>query len=130
VPGPIRQPGRSGREALGLLGLITYGTALYDWAKFIAAESEEELTMVAERNPQVGKAVVTFRELSADERVRDMYERQERARRDFTSQKKWAVKQREFEIARNMVIDGKTFDEIARYTGLTYDEIESLRDEL
>jgi predicted transposase/invertase (TIGR01784 family) len=108
----------------------TDGTTLYYWAKFIAAETEEELTMIAERNPQVGKAVVTFRELSADERVRDMYERQERARRDFTSQKKWAVKQREFEIAKNMIIDGKTYEEIAKYTGLTHDEIESLRNEL
>ena len=30
------------------------GTELYDWAKFIDAETEEELTMIAERNPQVG----------------------------------------------------------------------------
>ena len=34
----------------------TDGTDLYDWAKFIAAESEEELAMI--ENPQVQKAVV------------------------------------------------------------------------
>ena len=30
----------------------------YDWAKFIDAETEEELDMVAQRNPQVGRAVI------------------------------------------------------------------------
>ena len=32
------------------------GTKLYDWAKFIAAASYEELDKVAERNPEVKKA--------------------------------------------------------------------------
>lgn len=68
----------------------TDGTQLYDWASFIAAESEEELTMLAERNPEVGKAVVKLRELSADERVRDTYFRQEMLRRDIADQKKTA----------------------------------------
>ena len=39
----------------------TDGTELYDWAKFINAETEEELNMVAERNPQIGQAVVKLR---------------------------------------------------------------------
>ena len=59
------------------------GTALYDWAKFIAAETEEELKMIAERNPQVSRAVVRLRALSADERARDMLERREKGQRDF-----------------------------------------------
>ena len=58
------------------------GTALYDWAKFIDAETEEELEMAAQRNPQVRKAVVKLRELSADERARDLLERREKGRRD------------------------------------------------
>ena len=58
------------------------GTALYDWAKFIDAETEEELNMVAQRNPEVKKAVVKLRELSADERARDMLERREKGWRD------------------------------------------------
>jgi len=52
---------------------------LYDWAKFIAAKNEEDLNMVAERNPQLKQAVVTLRKLSADEQARDMYERREKA---------------------------------------------------
>ena len=38
--------------------------------------------MVADRNPQVGRAVVKLRELSADEQARDLYERREKAPRD------------------------------------------------
>jgi predicted transposase YdaD len=86
--------------------------------------------MVAERNPQVRKTVVTFRELSADERVRDMYERRERARMDFESQKKWAMKQRAFEIAKKLLKRGRPIDEITEDTGLTREEVESLRHEL
>ena len=69
------------------------GTILYDWAKFIAAENEEELTMVAERNPQVKKAVVTLQKLSADEQARDLYERREKALRDIDSRERWVVEQ-------------------------------------
>jgi predicted transposase/invertase (TIGR01784 family) len=105
----------------------TDGTELYDWAKFIAAETEEELTMIAERNPQVGKAVVKLRELSADERARDLYERREKARRDIVAEKNWAVKQSKFEIAQNMVANGEPIEKITMYTGLNPDEIENLR---
>jgi predicted transposase/invertase (TIGR01784 family) len=106
------------------------GTELYDWAKFIAAETEEELTMITERNPQVGKAVVKLRELSADERARDLYERREKARRDIASERKWAIKQREFEIAQNLLKVGDSIDKIIAVTGLTRDEIESQRHKL
>jgi len=69
------------------------GTELYDWAKFINAESEEELNMVAEKNPQVKKAVVTLRKLSDDERARDMYERREKALRDLDARERWVLQQ-------------------------------------
>jgi predicted transposase/invertase (TIGR01784 family) len=60
------------------------GTELYYWARFIAAETEEELDMVSERSPQLKKAVVKLREMSADEIERDLYERRIKARRDLT----------------------------------------------
>ncbi|MCL2009149.1 MAG: Rpn family recombination-promoting nuclease/putative transposase [Synergistaceae bacterium] len=104
----------------------TDGTELYDWAKFIAAETEEELTMIAEKNSQVGKAVVKLRELSADQRARDLYERREKARRDQVASERWAIKQRMFEVAQDMVANGEPIEKIERYTGLTCGEIESL----
>ena len=64
------------------------GTLLYDWAKFIDAETEEELNMVAERNPEVQKAVVRLEVLSGDERARYIAEMEEKAWRDMQSHKK------------------------------------------
>ena len=105
----------------------TDGTELYDWAKFIDAETEEELTMLAEKNPQIGKAVVKLRELSADERARDLFERREKARRDMVAREKWAVKKRDFEIARKLLKRNRPIEEIMEDTDLTSEEIESLQ---
>jgi predicted transposase/invertase (TIGR01784 family) len=107
------------------------GTELYDWAKFIAAETEEELNMIAERNPQVKRAVVRLRELSTDERARDLYERREKARRDQVSREKWARQQgekaRALTIAENLLKKQMPLDEVVDATGLTHEEVESLQ---
>jgi hypothetical protein len=70
---------------------------------------------------------VKLRELSADERARDMSERREKQRRDESMRERWAVKQSHLEIAKNMIADGEPIDKILRYTGLTREEIEGLR---
>ena len=56
---------------LNKLPEIVDGTPLCDWAMFINAESEEELNMIAERNPEIGKAVVKLRELFAGIKCED-----------------------------------------------------------
>jgi predicted transposase/invertase (TIGR01784 family) len=66
------------------------GSPLYDWAKFINAQTEEELSMLEERNPQVKEAVVKLRRLSADEQARWEYETKEKARRDKNMFERWA----------------------------------------
>jgi len=104
----------------------TDGTELYDWAKFIAADTEEELNMIAERNQQVAQAVVRLRELSADEKARDLYERREKARRDQSSREHWAAKQRDFELAKNALRKKMSVDDIMDITGLTREEVENL----
>jgi predicted transposase/invertase (TIGR01784 family) len=110
---------------------MTDGTELYDWAKFINAKTEEELTMIAERNPQIGKAVVKLRQLSADERTRHIYEMHEKARRDMESQSRWARKEGEttkaFDIAKNLLGMSLPLNQIIAATGLTREEVESLR---
>lgn len=119
------------------------GTDLYDWAKFIAAKNEEELAMVAERNPQVEKAAIKLRKLSADEQARDLYERREKARRDIASQTKFAVLAGErrgekrgekrglhkgkLDVARMLLGMADPIDKIMQATGLTREEIEALR---
>jgi hypothetical protein len=53
----------------------------------------EELAVLAERKPQVGKAMVTLRKLTGDELARDLCERREKARRDQQSREDWARQQ-------------------------------------
>jgi len=109
---------------LGLEGAD--GTELYDWAKFIAADTEEELNMVAERNPQVVQAAVKLHELSADERARDLFERREKARRDQSSREKWELRQQAISIARNLLKMNLPTEQIITATGLTKEEVESM----
>jgi len=104
------------------------GTTLYDWASFIAAESKEELDMIAERNPEVKKAVVKLLELSADEQVRDLYERREKERRDIASLVGGARREERFDIARKMLVMNVQLDIIVKATGLTSEEIKDLLD--
>ncbi len=114
----------------------TDGTQLYDWAKFIDAESEEELRMVEARNPQVGEVVVEYRELSADERIRDTYFRREMMRRGISMLSKHARREGREEgrqegiisIARNLLSEGDPIDKIVRLIGLTREEVEALRE--
>jgi predicted transposase/invertase (TIGR01784 family) len=109
------------------------GTQLYDWASFIAAMSEEELAVVAERNPQIKKAVVKLRALSADEQARDLYERREKSRRDEESQLRWArIEGRQegiFDVARNALRMKMSVEDVMELTGLSRKEIEALRRE-
>jgi len=80
------------------------------------------LNMIAERNPQVAKAVVKLRELSADERAHDTYERREKARRDQAAQIRWEIRK----IAKNALQMKLPLDDIIKLTGLTREEIENL----
>ena len=83
--------------------------------------------MIVERNPQVGRAVAMLRELSADERARDLYERREKARRDKVMWDKWTIKQSKLEVARNAWLMNMSIGDIVKLTGLTSDEVESQR---
>jgi predicted transposase/invertase (TIGR01784 family) len=117
----------------------TDGTDLYNWARFIAANSEEDMTMLAESSPQLSRAVVRYRELTADERAREIYEYREKARRDYNSEIKWAKEQgiqqgihqgeniKALSIAQNALLKGMPIADIADITGLTFKEIEDLR---
>ena len=105
----------------------TDGTALYDWAKFIDAETEEELEMVAQRNPQIRRAAVKLRELSADEKARDMFERREKGLRDVAAMVDGAEQKAKVEIARNLINRNRPIEEITEDTGLTREEVERIK---
>jgi hypothetical protein len=72
--------------------------------------------------------VIKYRELTADERRRDLQERREKARRDQAMHERWAIKQREFEIARKLLKRNRPIEEIIEDTELTLEEIESLKE--
>ena len=71
--------------------------------------------------------MVKFRELTADEITRDLYERREKARRDQDMFLRWELKQAKFEIAKKLLSRNRPIEEIVEDTGLTHEEVESLR---
>ena len=103
------------------------GTPLWVWMKFLDARTEEDLEMIAQKNPQVQRAVIRLKELSADERTRMLYEAREKERRDIYAREKGAVKQAQLDFARNLLKRSRPVEEIIEDTGLTYAEVESLQ---
>jgi len=99
---------------------------LWYWMKFINSDDREVMNMIAEKSPQMKKAVGVLMELSADERNRMLFEEREKARRDIASMMGGAVKSTRIEIARNLLKRNRTIDEIMEDTGLTCAEIEAL----
>jgi len=98
-------------------------TDLWYWMKFIKSDDKEVLNMIAERSPQMKKAVGVLKELSADERTRMLYEAREMARMDGEARVRDGI----IGVAKNFLNLGLPTEQIAAGTGLTYDEIESLR---
>ena len=112
---------------------------LWYWMKFIKTQNEEELNMLAKRNPQISKAVGVLKELSADERTRMLYEQREIARRDMVSRMEGAKREgiavgvakgtteATATIARNLLKLEMPLEQISKATGLTCEEIGELR---
>ena len=99
------------------------GTELWNWLKFLSAERREDLEMIAERSPQVKKAVVRLMELSNDERTRLLYESRQKMEWDNQARERSAIKN----IAKNLLSMDMPIDKIITATGLTHEEIEDLR---
>ena len=110
------------------------GTELWNWMYFLSASSKEEFDMIAEKSPQVKKAVVRLMELSADERTRLLYESRQKMEWDIRARERGARSEGEtlkaFAIAKKMLIRNRPIDEIIEDTELTREEVESLRDEI
>ena len=113
----------------------TDGENLYDWGKLIAAETEEELDMITQRNPEMKKAIVKLRELSADEKARDMIERRQKGILDFNmfmndAKMEGLVEGRteeRNEIALRLLKLNLPLEQIAMITGLNREEVDELR---
>jgi predicted transposase/invertase (TIGR01784 family) len=114
------------------------GTALWDWLKFVDARKEEDLTMLTEKNPQVGRAVGKLMALSEDEQTRMIAESREKLRRDIEANERAARKagredgreegreEAQLDIARNALKKNMSLADIMELTGLSREAIQSL----
>jgi predicted transposase/invertase (TIGR01784 family) len=112
----------------------TDGTALWDWLKFLAAREEEELNMLAEKNPQIGKAVGRLQELSEDERTRLLAESREKMEWDNAARMQAAeerglkrgLEEGILSVAHAALERNLPIEEIMALTGLSREKILSL----
>ena len=56
------------------LPLYSDGSTLYDWLLFLKSNTKEDFEMIAEKNPEIRKAVDTLYKISTDEKARAVYE--------------------------------------------------------
>jgi len=71
---------------LSKVPLASDGTDGWEWVQFLLARTEEEIEMLAQRNPEIRKAANALYELSADPEVRAEYEARLKAWRDRAAQ--------------------------------------------
>ena len=95
--------------------------------------------MIAEKSPQVKKAVVRLMELSNDERTRLLQESLQKKEWDNRARERSARSEgkaegiaegkaeNRLEVARSMLADAMPPDLISKFTGLTVEEIDALR---
>ena len=103
---------------------------LWNWLRFLRAETLEEIDMVANASPAIMKATATVKKLSKDERARLIHEYEVKARRDRLSElydariegEKTAARS----FARNALEMKLSFKDISRLTGLSLDVIKKL----
>jgi predicted transposase/invertase (TIGR01784 family) len=126
------------------------GSTLWVWLEFLKADSKERMEMLAEKNPDVKKAVVRLTELSADEKAQILHDSRMKAEWDAWAYKEDArreglaegrteglaegraeglaegSKEARLDIARNMAKMDLSAEVIASATGLSLDEIHAL----
>ena len=103
------------------------GTELWNWLKFLSAESKEDLDMIAEKSPGVKKAVVRLMELSNDERTRMLHDSYMRKEWSIQGRERLAEKNSMLMVAKNLLNVGDSVDKIVAVTGLTHAEITQLK---
>ncbi|GHU52481.1 hypothetical protein AGMMS49975_08360 [Clostridia bacterium] len=102
------------------------GSKLWEWMKFLDARRSEDLDMIAEKNPQVKKAVVRLLELSGDEHTRLLYESRQKMGWDNQARERSARLEGVQDVALKLIARGRPIGEIIEDTGLTRDEVAEL----
>jgi predicted transposase/invertase (TIGR01784 family) len=118
------------------------GRNVWRWLKFLSASTKEEFTMLQQTYPELQKPVARLMELSADEIVRHQKDAWDRARQDEEARIRLNRAEGEAigeargradgeargkaEVALNLLKEGLPVSMIAKATGLSPEEIESL----
>ena len=105
------------------------------------AKSFEEMREISGKNKEALRIVKELERLSEDDEFRTYYDAEEMQRKLVNSArldgydagvikgKEEGAKGRELSIAKAMLKENETIDKIAKYTGLSYEEIERLKKE-
>jgi predicted transposase/invertase (TIGR01784 family) len=116
-------------------------TKLCAWLEFIRATEEEEFEMLAQRDPDIGLAVVRLKDLSQDECLRELAISREKLAWDIASREEGAREKGREEgreegqseaqrvIARKMLQRGRPMEEIMEDTGLSQADLLHLQTE-
>jgi len=83
--------------------------------------------MLSQKSPAMKRATMRLKELSADEKARQLYEARLKEQRDAYAREQGAVKQNSLSIAKNLLSAGDTIDKIVTVTGLSHDEVKALQ---
>ena len=105
------------------------------WGKFISAERKEEFDVLAEKNTYIDSAYQHLQLISQDKQKRMEYEAREKAVRDYNQgllEAREAGKNEGREetticIAKNLLSSGFSVDMIAKTTGLSVEQIKTLK---
>jgi predicted transposase/invertase (TIGR01784 family) len=116
-------------------------TKLCAWLEFIRATKEEEFEMLAQRDPDIGLAVVRLKDLSQDERLRELAVSREKLAWDIASREEGAREKGREEgreegqseaqraIARKALAEGLPLETVRAITGLSQADLLRLQSE-
>jgi len=111
---------------------------LWNWMQFVKSEKLEEFEMVAQKAPQINKAVAILKELSEDEATRMLAHSREMAEWDrvaglrnarnegMQEGKKEGLQEGKKETALEMIKDGLNIKTISKYVNMPIEWVESL----
>ena len=97
------------------------------WMLFFDDPNKEELKDIMEENQNIKEAVEELKGMSEDEELRILAELREKGRRDEYAAREYAIEQSIIEMARKMLEEGIKIEVISKVTGLSYEEIEKIK---
>ena len=107
---------------------VTTDNDLELWLSLFRAKTEEDLLELESLEVhEMKEAINAYRHITVTPEFQEAERLRSKARHDEAQALFNAERKRTIEIARNMMADGEPIEKITRYTGLTREEVEGLR---